>query len=64
MAQIDGKFLVNGHETADRVVNFLDESGGVLVCINFFDVASTTTRATGQIREYIFDRPQAILPSV
>jgi len=46
VAQIDGKFLVHGYEAADRVVNFLRESNGPFVNINFFDIASTTTRTT------------------
>jgi hypothetical protein len=48
VAQIDGKFLVHGYEAADRVVNFLRESNGPFVNINFFDIASTTTRTTGK----------------
>ena len=37
---------MHGYEAADRVVNFLRKSNGQFVNINFFDIASTTTRTT------------------
>jgi len=48
VAQIAGKFLVNGYEPTGCIVNFLHESNRAFVCINFFDVAGASTSATGE----------------
>jgi hypothetical protein len=39
---------MHSYELAGGVINFLCESNGVLIHINFFDVASTSTDATDE----------------
>jgi hypothetical protein len=43
MAQIDGKFLVDGYEAATRVVDFLSKTNRISGCVHFFDVPSAPT---------------------
>ena len=45
MAQIDGKFLVDGYEAATRVVDFLSKTNRIFGCVHFFDVPSAPTGA-------------------
>jgi hypothetical protein len=49
MAQIDGKFLVDGYEAATRVVDFLSKTNRIFGCVHFFDVPSAPTRATDEV---------------
>ena len=45
MAQIDGKFFVDGYEPPGCIVNFLHKTNRAFVCINIFDVASASACA-------------------
>src|SRR5439155_18437529 len=49
VAQIDGKFLVHGNKTTGSIVNFLHESGRVLIGVDFFDVKGASTCTAGKL---------------
>jgi hypothetical protein len=49
MAQIDGKFFVNGYEATNLIVDFLRESNRPFTCVHFFDVASAPARSASKL---------------
>jgi len=53
VAQIDGKLLVHGDESTGRIVNFLRESGRVLIRIDFFDVERRPPARPANSRTYL-----------
>jgi hypothetical protein len=64
MAQIDGKFLVDGYEAATRVVDFLSKTNRIFGCVHFFDVPSAPTCATDEVARIASPTARVIPPSV